>query len=88
MTPFEQIKAQIHADPEYAFSWLCNLAVPIIDAAGVDPEKANAAGALIMAHMFNYDITTHPHFEGVKSREQVYFEMRVAAEHAEDTTND
>lgn len=86
MTPFEQIKAQIHADPEYAFSWLCNLAVPIIDAAGVDHEKANSAAALIMAQMFDYDITTHPHFEGRKSEAQHYFEMRLAAESSEEVT--
>lgn len=82
--PFTALKAAINADPEYAWGWHCNLAVPIMDAACVSHDLANQAAALIMRQLFDCDITTHPHYEGKKSPAQEYFEMRVDAERAED----
>ncbi len=82
--PFETLKTEIQSDPGYAWAWHCNLAVPIMDATGISHAKANEAAALIMAQMFHYDITTHPHYEGGKSPAQEYFEIRVAAERDED----
>jgi hypothetical protein len=82
--PFEVLKNLINADLSYAWAWHCNLAVPIMDAAGVSHEKANEAGALIMRQMFDCDITQHPHYGGRKSPAQEYFEMRVQAERDED----
>ena len=81
--PFDAIKAMIHADPEYAWGWQCNLAVPFMDATGVTHSQANRGAALIMAQMFDYDITTHPHYTAGKSGAQAYYEARVAAEHGE-----
>ena len=60
--PFAAIKRLIHDDPDYAWSWQCNLAVPIMDAAMVSHADANRAAALIMAQMFDCDITLHPHY--------------------------
>ena len=85
--PFTALKAAIHADPDYAWGWHCNLAVPVMDAAGVSHDGANKAAALIMCQLFDYDITAHPHYEGKKSSAQEYFEMRVAAERAEDAAS-
>lgn len=82
--PMEELKDGIHSDPEYAWSWQCNLAVPIMDAIGVSHKDANRAAALIMAQMFDYDITAHPHYEWGKSPQQIYFEARVASEREED----
>lgn len=82
--PFDGLKAAIHADPDYAWGWQCNLAVPMQDAIGASHEQSNQAAALIMAQMFDYDITTHPHYEGGKSGAQSYFEARIAAEREED----
>lgn len=84
--PFEALSEQIHADPEYAWGWLCNLAVPIMDAANVSHVAANQAAALIMAQMFGYDITTHERFVGGKSSHQLYHEARVECERLEDIT--
>ena len=84
MHPFEQLKNTIHADPDYAWGWHCNLAVPIMDEADVSHEKANKAAALIMEQMFGYDITTHELYRYEKSGMHAYFEARVAAERAED----
>lgn len=80
---FAALKAAIHDDPEYAWAWHCNLAVPIMDAANVAHLPANQAAALIMAQMFDYDITTHPYWEGPKASYHEYYELRVAAERAE-----
>lgn len=82
---FDTLKAAMAADPDYAWGWHCNLAVPIMDAAGVGHQQANEAAALIMRQMFDCDITAHPHYQYGKSGAQSYFEARVAAEREEDT---
>lgn len=84
--PFGALKDAIHADPDYAWGWLCNLAVPIMDVTSCTHEYANQAAALIMAQMFDYDATALPHYQGGKSGHQHYFEARVAAERNEDRT--
>lgn len=81
---FGALKVAIQADPDYAWSWHCNLAVPVMDVIeGATHEQANQAAALIMQQMFDYDITQHPHYPGKKSSQQEYFELRVAAERDE-----
>jgi hypothetical protein len=67
-------------DPEWAWALFCNLAVPISDVTGVPHEKANQAGAYLMQHLFDYDITTHPLYKYEKSGAQVYTELRIAAD--------
>jgi hypothetical protein len=79
-SPFGALREAINSDPDYAWSWLCNLAVPIMDSTGVTHEIANQAAALIMAQMFDCDITKHPNFEYAKSPQQGYFEARIASE--------
>jgi hypothetical protein len=71
-------------DPDYAWSWHCNLAMPILDATGCSHELANQAAAYLMQHLWGCDITTHPHYEYGKSGAQAYTELRIAAERAED----
>jgi hypothetical protein len=63
-TAFDELQAAIKADPEYAWGWHCNLAMPIMDASGISHEKANKAAAHLMQHLFDYDITTHPYYQG------------------------
>lgn len=89
--PFSLLKEAIHADPEYAWGWHCNLAMPVFDTcfdkrltSSANHERANQAAALMMRQLFDYDITKHPRYEGKKSVAQEYFELRVAAEEAED----
>jgi hypothetical protein len=83
--PMAALAAEMKADPDYAWAWLCNLAVPIMDVIeGATHQQANQAAALIMRQMFDCDVTTHPHYEGRKSFQQEYFELRVAAEAEED----
>jgi len=77
---FTALKTLIETDPEYAWTWHCNLAVPIMDATGASQAKANQAAALIMAQMFDYDITEHPNYRWGKSGHQAYFETRKEAD--------
>ena len=81
---FEALKQAINTDPEYAWGWQCNLAVPIMDVTGASHAAANQAAALILQQMFGCDITSHPHYGGEKSLEQVYFQARVEAERTGD----
>lgn len=67
-------------DPEYAWGWHCNLAMPIMDAIGVSHKDANTAAAHLMQFLWDCDITTHPNFVGKKSDAQIYHVLRMAAE--------
>lgn len=58
----QQLTAALKADPDYAWSWHCNLAMPVMDATGVTHRAANEAGARLMRHLFDIDITKHPHY--------------------------
>ena len=58
----QQLTAALQADPDYAWSWHCNLAMPIMDATNVSPALANVAGARLMRHLFDIDMTKHPHY--------------------------
>lgn len=83
-SPYDQVKASIHLDADHAWGWHCNLAMPIMDAIGCSHEDSNKAAAHLMDHLWNYDITTHPHYEGEKSGAQHYAEARKEAEREED----
>jgi hypothetical protein len=71
-------------DEEYAWSWQCNLAMPIMDAIGCTHEQANVAAAHLMQHLWGHDITTHRYYEWPKSAAQAHAEVRIAAEQDED----
>ena len=59
----QQLTAALQADPDYAWSWHCNLAMPVMDVTGVTHRVANEAGARLMRHLFDIDITKHPHYQ-------------------------
>jgi hypothetical protein len=82
--PLEALKADIASDPEIAWGWHCNLAMPIMDVVGCNHEQANQAAAHLMQHLFDYDITADERFEYEKSGAQSYAEMRIAADREED----
>lgn len=42
----------------FAWSWLCNIAMPLKDATGMTHEQANRAAAKLMRHLFDIDMTT------------------------------
>jgi hypothetical protein len=80
MTGLAILAAEIAADPDHAWGWHCNLAMPIADATGVSHELANKAAAHLMQHLFDYDITTDERYQYDKSSAQAYAEMRIEAD--------
>ena len=81
---WDTFKAAMVADPEYAWAWHCNLAMPIMDTCEVSHRVANESAAHLMQHLFDYDITAHPQYQYGKSGAQRYAEMRIAADREED----
>lgn len=57
------IRDAIHANPDLAWTWHCNLTRPVSDCLNVGHKKANEAGAQLMRHLFDIDITQHPHYQ-------------------------
>jgi hypothetical protein len=76
------IKDAVQNDQEYAWSFHCNLAAPMMDACMIDHREANVSAALVMAQLFQVDMTKNKHWTvGYnKSRAQKFYEMRVEAE--------
>lgn len=69
--PFEMLKQRMHADSEYAWSWQCNVAMPIMDELPKNNDYrdrhklANAAAARVMRHVFDIDVTGWPEWKGL-----------------------
>lgn len=82
--PAQALAAEIRSDPELAWAWHCNIAMPIFDVVGCSHKEANEAAAHLMQHLFECDITTHPHYEHGKSGAQIYAEFRIARDRDED----
>jgi hypothetical protein len=53
---FQALKDALLADDGYAWSWHCNLAMPIMDSIHCTPEQANKAGADLMKYLFSIDV--------------------------------
>lgn len=60
---FDTFRTKMRDDPEYAWSWHCNLAMPIKDSTGISHEAANKAAAHLMQHLFAIDTSTNEHYE-------------------------
>jgi hypothetical protein len=50
----ETLSAAMKEDPEYAWAWHCNFAMPFVDEGGTH-QQANRAAARIMRVFFNVD---------------------------------
>lgn len=77
-------------DPDFAWSWHCNIAMPIQDA-GVDYMDSNWIAAQIMMHLFGVDTTANVNFDIVQAnRQNAYsdtFNVAAATTGRIDTTN-
>lgn len=80
----DDLKAAMRDDPEYAWAWHCNIAVPIMDSIDVTHEQANIAAAHLMSFLFDCDVTAHRNFGYDKGVAQECHEFRLAADRAED----
>lgn len=86
--PFQALQAAIHADPECAWGWHCNLAVPIMDAIGVSHEQANIAAAHLMSFLFSYDVTKDARYQYGKSDATKHHEFMLQIDRDEDARRD
>jgi hypothetical protein len=55
----DQFTAALKADPDLAWSWHCNLAMPIMDRVKCSHTAANEAAADLMRHLFHIDIRSN-----------------------------
>lgn len=55
------LKKALRADPEYAWSWHCNIAMAALDE-GLEHKKANQAAARFMRNAFDIDTTKNEHY--------------------------
>ena len=74
---FQNLKKALQADPDYAWSWHCNIAMNLMDNLGSYNPKANnqerhrvcnEAAAKMMNYIFNIDTAKHEHYETTKPR--------------------
>lgn len=56
-----KIKSVMKKDMDFAWSWFCNIAVPMQDE-GVSHEVSNKSAARIMQSCFDIDITKCEHY--------------------------
>lgn len=64
-SPFALLTEQLKEDPEYAWSWHCNIAMGIFDRVDnqISHRKSNEIAASMMKSFFDIDITTNPSYE-------------------------
>lgn len=55
----DQFTEALKADPDLAWSWHCNLAMPIMDRVKCSHTAANEAAADLMRHLFHIDIRSN-----------------------------
>lgn len=80
----EALSHEMQTDPDIAWGWHCNIAMPIMDVLDCSHKDANEAAAHLMQRLFGVDITQHEQYIYDKSAAQEYAEMRIAAEREED----
>lgn len=78
--PAKALTEQMKADPECAWGWHCNIAVPLMDSLGIGHEEANVAAAHLMSHLFDIDITTDSRFGYKKGAAQSMHEFMMNAD--------
>lgn len=61
-TAYRELESAIQEDPDFAWGWHCNIAMPIKDELGCTHLEANRAAARIMSHLFGTATEKHPNF--------------------------
>lgn len=56
VSAMQRLTEALQANRGYAWSWHCNLAMPIMDSLKCSPEYANKAGADLMQYLFKIDV--------------------------------
>ena len=64
---FENLKDQIAADGQYAWSWHCSLAMQIKDSINCSHMDANKAATHIMKSFFNIDTSSFEEYKWIEN---------------------
>lgn len=71
-TALSAVKHFMAADPELAWSWQCNIAMPLFDAFhNISHWQANVGAARLMRHLFGVDIEKNEHFIALAQSEKL-----------------
>jgi len=57
------IKDQMKKDNDFAWSWHCNIAMPIYDSTNLSKRKCNQIAVNLMRHLFDVDTSENKHYE-------------------------
>lgn len=79
MTDLQQavltLQKEIQNDPELAYSWHCNLAMPILDSINqygeltkITPLEANLAACSLMKHLFDIDMNKNQYYAELQKK--------------------
>ena len=75
---FKILKTAIHTDHEMAWGWQCNLAMSVMDSTGISHKMANLAGAHLMSHIFDYDITKNQFYLDTQTSPDILVDILIA----------
>lgn len=59
----EIIMEAMKLDDDYAWSWHCNIAMPIKDLTNLSHRKCNQIAAFLMDRLFGVDTSSNKHYE-------------------------
>ena len=59
----DTIKKAMKEDSDFAWSWHCNLAMPIHDMTRLSKRKCNQIAVVLMKHLFEIDTSENPNYE-------------------------
>ena len=77
------LTAALRGSPDYAWTWVCNLAASFM-AEGADHASANRAAARFLHALTQVNVTQLPHFQQTQSHEGYVFEEIVRVAHNRD----
>lgn len=64
---YDAFQTALVADHGWAWSWFCNIAVPLMDRLGISHHDANVAAAHLFQHLFKIDVTSWKEYQDIIS---------------------
>jgi len=59
----DRIKNEMKKDSDFAWSWHCNIAMPIYDSTNLSKRKCNQIAVNLMVHLFEIDTSENDYYE-------------------------
>uniref|UniRef100_A0AB39CCG6 Virion structural protein n=1 Tax=Pseudomonas phage RVTF4 TaxID=3236931 RepID=A0AB39CCG6_9VIRU len=64
-TVFDKFRNGLAEDQPWAWSWFCNIAVPLMDRLDISHHDANVAAAHLFQHLFSIDVTGWKEYQDI-----------------------